>query len=220
MRTKDPGTTNSHSSPHSIHIPGGHGGALAIPRGALFRITDLHGAQIVDLIAFALPSMREKLSVAATRYELSGGAIAVGDLLYSNDQRPMLRLRRDTVKVHDMTYMACNPGFYAEMGLEGHRSCAENLADAVREAGYGSGEGDGGVVKGRLDLPDPWNVFQNTPNYTLKALNTSRAGDYVELEALMDVLVVASSCPYDVDGFNGGVATDVMIEIVGEKGDR
>ena len=112
-----------------------------------------------------------------------------------------------------MTYMACNPGFYAEMGLKGHRSCAENLAEAMEHAGYGGGRRSEDI----LDLPDPWNLFQNTPNYTLKGLNTSRAGDYIELEAMMDVLVVASSCPYDQDGFNGGEATDVMIEIVGRR---
>ncbi|KAL9095816.1 MAG: hypothetical protein Q9165_001813 [Trypethelium subeluteriae] len=201
------------SPPQSILIRGGHGGALAIPRHSIFRITDLHGSQIVDLLAFRLPSLREHLSVSYTRYHHRGGALAAGDRLYTNDNRPILRIRADTVRVHDMTFMACNPGFYAEQGLAGHRNCAENLVEGLRSWGVGEG-----VVRDRLDLPDPWNVFQNTPEYTLKGgLGTSRAGDYIELEAEMDVLVVGSSCPYDVDGFNGGEATDVMIEIVGRK---
>ena len=202
------------SPARSVLIPGGHGGALTIPSDSVFRITDLHGSQVVDFLTFALPSLREKLSMSHTRYKHRGGAIAAGDTLYSNAHRPILRVRTDTVKVHDMTYMACNPGFYAEMGLAGHRNCAKNLAEAIERAGYGGR----GRLEGILDLPDPWNLFQNTPNYTLKGLNTSRAGDYIELEALMDVLVVASSCPYDQDGFNGGEATDVMIEIVGQRG--
>lgn len=104
--------------------------------------------------------------------------------------------------------MSCNPGFYDEMGLRGHRNCAENLAEALAEAGWGEGGG-------RLGLPDPWNLFQNTPNYSLKGLNTSRAGDFIEVEALMDCLVVASACPFDRDGFNGGKATDIAMVIVG-----
>ncbi|KAF2235375.1 hypothetical protein EV356DRAFT_514456 [Viridothelium virens] len=201
------------SPPQSILIPGGHGGALSIPRNSIFRITDLHGQQIVDLLAFRLPSLRERLSVSYTRYQQRGGALAAGDHLYTNNNNPMLRIREDSVRVHDMTFMACNPGFYAEQGLAGHRNCSENLLEGLRAAGVGEE-----LVRDRLELPDPWNVFQNSPEYTLKGgLSTSRAGDYIELEAEMDVLVVGSSCPYDVEGFNGGNATDVMIEIVGRK---
>lgn len=103
--------------------------------------------------------------------------------------------------------MSCNPGFYDDLGLHGHRSCAENLAEAMAAAGHAE-------QVGRLDLPDPLNLFQNTPNYSLKGINTSRAGDFIELEALMHCLVVASACPFDSDGFNGGKATDIAMVIV------
>ncbi|KAL9629559.1 MAG: hypothetical protein Q9204_005201, partial [Flavoplaca sp. TL-2023a] len=45
---------------------------------------------------------------------------------------------------------------------------------------------------------DPFNVFQNTPDMTLKDLGCSRAGDFVEFEVLKDAVVGVSSCPYDV----------------------
>lgn len=45
---------------------------------------------------------------------------------------------------------------------------------------------------------DPFNVFQNTPDMTLKDLGCSRAGDFVEFEVLKDAVVAVSSCPYDV----------------------
>ena len=46
---------------------------------------------------------------------------------------------------------------------------------------------------------DPFNVFQNTPDYSLKDLGCSRPGDYVEFEVLgRDCVVGVSSCPYDV----------------------
>ena len=38
---------------------------------------------------------------------------AVGQLLYSNHARKMFKVVEDRVKVHDMQYMACNPGLYA-----------------------------------------------------------------------------------------------------------
>lgn len=49
---------------------------------------------------------------------------------------------------------------------------------------------------------DPFNVFQNTPDMTLKDLGCSRAGDFVEFEVLKDAVVAVSSCPYDVVSAN------------------
>lgn len=91
---------------------------------------------------------------------------------------------------HDMTFMACNPAFYAEKGCKGHRSCAENIAEAMAPWGMSSYLEAASV--------DPFNVFQNTPDMTLKDLGCSRPGDFVEFEVLKDAVVGVSSCPYDV----------------------
>ena len=56
-----------------------------------------------------------------------------------------------------------------------------------------------------------FNIFQNTPNYTLKPLGSSKPGDYIEFEALKDIICAASCCPYDLDGVNGGKITDVAV---------
>lgn len=62
----------------------------------------------------------------------------------------------------------------------------------------------------KLNL-DPFNIFQNTPNYSLKALGSSKPGDYIEFKAMKDIICAASCCPYDLRGFNGGKVTDVAI---------
>lgn len=65
-----------------------------------------------------------------------------------------------------------------------------------------------------LEVQDPFNVFQNTPGYTLKPLGCSRAGDFVEFEVFCrkrdegagagmgegegEVVVAVSCCPWDV----------------------
>ena len=86
--------------------------------------------------------------------------------------------------------MACNPAFYASMGLPNHRSCAQNIAEAMRPWGMTSYLQAASV--------DPFNVFQNTPDYSLKDLGCSRLGDFVQFEVLKDAVVGVSSCPYDV----------------------
>ena len=174
-------------------VTGGHGYAFEVSRGTSFRIVDIHGRQIVDMMAWVLPypSSCELLSMSYTRYVLNGSAPpAIGDYLVTNKQEPIFKLTADPCHTHDMTFMACNPSFYKEMGLEGHRSCAENIAEAMKPWGMSSYLEAASV--------DPFNVFQNTPDMTLKDLGCSRPGDYVEFEVLKDAVVAVSSCPYDV----------------------
>ncbi|KAF7505859.1 hypothetical protein GJ744_012481 [Endocarpon pusillum] len=88
-----------------------------------------------------------------------------------------------------------------KLGQKGHRSCATNIAEVMKPYG----------MKSHLEVTHPFNVFQNTPNYTIKALNTSRPGDYIQFEALKDTVCAVSCCPYDLNGFNGGPVTDIAI---------
>ena len=174
-------------------VTGGHGYAFEVSRGTSFRIIDIHGSQIVDMMAWVLPypSSCEHLSMSYTRYVLNGSAPpAIGDCLVTNKQEPIFKLTADACHTHDMTFMACNPAFYAAMGLDGHRSCAENIAEAMKPWGMSSYLQAASV--------DPFNVFQNTPDMALKDLGCSRPGDYVEFEVLKDAVVAVSSCPYDV----------------------
>jgi uncharacterized protein len=124
----------------------------------------------------------------------------------------MFEITGDEVKCHDMLFMACNPSFYKKLRREGHRSCAENVAEAMNVAGF---TGAGGEGEGRgfewSDVHDPFNVFQNTPYYSLKALGCSRAGDWLEMKALVGCVVALSCCPYEGGGFNGGRVTDVGV---------
>ena len=82
-----------------------HGGAFHVKKGQCVKITDLHGQQVVDFIAFMEPDYKEKLSMSFTRYHLSGGAIAEGDWLWTNADHKIAGVKEDKVKVHDMTYM-------------------------------------------------------------------------------------------------------------------
>ncbi|KAL9016990.1 MAG: hypothetical protein Q9185_005685 [Variospora sp. 1 TL-2023] len=209
-----PAEASNGSEPTTHIVPGGHGHAFEVKRGTAFRIIDLHGQQIVDLMAWVLPypSSLEHLSMSYTRYVLNGEAPpAVGDCLVTNKQEPIFKITADVCHTHDMTFMACNPAFYAAMGLKGHRSCAENIAGAMKPWG----------MESYLEATavDPFNVFQNTPDMSLKDLGCSRPGDVIEFDVLKDAVVAVSSCPYDVDGFGGGKATDIAV-VTGLKPQR
>jgi uncharacterized protein len=176
------------ATPHTHLVPAGHGYAFEVKMGEHLRVVDLHGKQVVDFAAWALPDTKEKLSMAYTRLRLAGITPMVGECLLTNKDEPIFRLVADTVKVHDMTFPSCFPEMYEKLGQKGHRSCAANFAEVMRPYG----------MKSYLEVTDPFNIFQNTPNYTLKPLNSSRAGDYIQLEALKDTVCAVSCCPYDV----------------------
>ncbi|OAL32896.1 hypothetical protein AYO20_07687 [Fonsecaea nubica] len=187
-------------------VPAAHGHAFEVKASSHFRIVDLHGQQVVDFMAWTLPyspaTNSEHFSTSYTRYALGGSASPqVGEALYTNRDRKMFTIVADMVKTHDLLYMACNPGFYARNGHPVHRSCATNVAEAMKPWG----------MKHWSEVVDPFNVFQNTPYYTIKALNCSRPGDFLEMRAEVDAVCAVSSCPFEDDGFNGGRATDIAV---------
>jgi uncharacterized protein YcgI (DUF1989 family) len=197
---------------HHTIVPAGHGYAFFVRAKTRFRIIDLHGEQIVDFLAWvATPEGTtdriEKLSMAYTRYRLRGATPAIDECLYTNRDRPLFRITADCVKMHDMTFPCCYPELYEKAGLKGHRACATNIAEAMGKFG----------MRSHLEVPDPFNIFQNSPFYALKGgLGCSRAEDYIEFEAMDNAVVAVSSCPYDLEGLNGGKVTDVAVAIVGD----
>jgi uncharacterized protein len=198
-------------------IPASHGYAAALKAGTSFRLIDMHGQQVIDMSAFVLPfthnsiTSAEHLSTSYTNYHLRGQPLAVGDAVYTNMDRPLLRLSHDVVHTNDLTFMSCFPKLYLDSGFKPgeHRSCTENMLESFKPWG----------MKHLTEVRDPCNVFQNTPAYTLKPLNASRKGDWIQFDVLIDCVVGWSCCPYDLNGFNGGKVTEVVVVMGLEPGD-
>jgi len=183
-------------------VKGGHGYAFEVNEGENFRVIDLHGEQVTDFAAWVKgTNLIEKLSMSYTRLRLVGVPPEKGEYLYTNKDEPIFQIIHDTVRMHDMTFPSCFPETYERESRPNHRSCAGNVAEVMKPYGMGS----------YLEVTDPFNIFMNTPNYTLKRLNPSKAGDYIEFKAMKDVVIAVSSCPYDMHGIEGRAPTDVAI---------
>lgn len=185
-------TVNPNEPPASAKtyiVPAKQGYAFKVRQGDVFRVVDLYGNQIVDLMAFVdRPGLEERVTMSFTRYSLKGKQPKPGDYLLTNTDAKALKITADTYGTHDMTIMTCSPEFYARYGLHDHRSCNVNIAEAM--APYG--------IKSRLQLPDPFNLFQDSPNYERGPGPYSKPGDYIEFEAQMDLVLGLSCCPADV----------------------
>jgi len=172
--------------------------------GQYVTIVDLEGAQAGDFVAINQNNPKEGISSVRTRRHLRSLFFGIGDTLLSNYDNPMLKVVLDTIGVHDSTVPACDPTRYSvDFGVPGHRNCLENLHDGL----LAHHEID------ILDVPEPFNLFQNSPvvadGRTGVVNPSSKAGDRIVFEVLMDLVCALSPCPQDIIPGNGLCPTEM-----------
>jgi uncharacterized protein len=147
------------------------------------------------------------MAVVHTRAATSRLFPAIGEHFVTQRRRPILTLVEDTSPgQHDMLIAACDPERYAALGDPGHRSCAENLREALAAVGH----------RYSGPTPQPINVFMRIPvdqGGRLQWLAASTApGDSISFEAVIDCVVVVSACPQDIVGINAGSPSPLVVE--------
>jgi uncharacterized protein len=189
------------------HVEGGTGYAFVAPQGSRFRIVDVQGQQVSDLVVFLHDDLTERLSAGNTR-KLNGRLkLAREGVLYSTRCRPLLRITADTAGEHDMLFSSCSAYDYrVRFGLTTeHNSCLSILTGVL--APHGIAE---------WMIPDPFNVFQHseiTSDWRLLTREPkSRPGDFVEFQAECDCLVALTACPQDQNPCNGWRITDILVQ--------
>lgn len=189
-----------------VLVKGGRGHAFTIARGGRFRVVDVEGKQVSDLVVFLTQDPTERFSQANTR-KLNGALkISRDSVLYSTRCRPLLRITEDTVGEHDLLFSSCSANDYrVRFGLTTeHNSCLSILTDVLMP--YGIPESM---------IPDPFNIFQRTeitPDWGLVTREPlSRPGDFIELQAEADCLVGLTACPQDQNPCNGWTITDIKV---------
>ena len=182
---------------HTI-IEARYGTATALRTGEIIKVINSHGSQVLDSWAFSAADAHEYMCMQHTHSVNSSINIEPGWNLVTNRRRPILQLVEDSSPgKHDTVLCACNSAIYAELGVTGdHRSCEDNLHEVLRANGISL-----------TFTPPPLNLFMNTPVVTGGAIDrrapVSKAGDFVRLKAMMDLLIVFSACPQDITPING-----------------
>ncbi len=195
MRVRD---SKPHEMNEPVTIAGGHAKAFTLECGEQIRIVNLEGSQVVDAWAFSTLVPEEFLSTEHTRSCLQKLIPAVGDALYSNRRRPILRISEDTSPgVHDLLLSACDVDRYRLLGVDGyHRNCADNLREALAELNMSAPE-----------IPSPFNIFENVRIGDNGELSIQppvvAAGESISLVAELDIVLVLSCCPMDIALTNG-----------------
>ena len=180
-------------------LPARQGTAVVLAAGERLEIINREGGQVVDWWALAHPrdGEDEYASMEHTRAALRRLVPRVGDAIYSTRRRPLLTLVADSSPgVHDTLIAACDPERYRLLGgAPDHPSCAQNFAAAIAEHG-----------RSLPRAPAPLNLFMAIPWSQEGELafepSPAQAGDSVTFQAEIDVLVVVSACPMDLNPIN------------------
>ncbi len=180
-----------------VEIPARHGAAIEVARGQVLRVIDVEGQQVGDLVCFNRHDVTERYSPQNTVLFNRTIYPKVGATLVSDRGRPMMRLIADDVGVHDLICGSCSDEYYKNrLDFHGeHRSCRGNLAEAMAPWGVPPRE-----------VPFSFNVFMRWPvdpdGTVVPMAAPSKAGDYVDLLAEMDLVVANSACPSDITPTN------------------
>ena len=164
------------------------GKAIPVKKGERLTLTQLGDGQRVEFNCFNLHDYKERMSVGHMRREAFH--IGTGRIIWSNSPRyrPMMKIvaMPDSCG-SDLLVAGCwHGGLDRQYGLTDHPNCQDTMADAIAEYGLTND-----------DTHDPLNLWLNTDWDHVGAYlvpNTGRAGDKVEMVALMDVLAVPAIC--------------------------
>jgi uncharacterized protein YcgI (DUF1989 family) len=123
----------------------------------------------------------------------------------------MLTIVDDTVGVHHASAGCCNEAAnFLRYGERGTRNCLDNLTKAAEPLGLT-----------QKDIPGAFCPFMKVIQHPDGAYEIqepdSRAGDYLDLRAEMDLFVAISNCPQDRNPCNGFNPTPLRVITWGER---
>ena len=194
-----------------IKIPARSAVAVEVTIGQIFRVVNSEGGQVVDLWAFNLQDVNEFLSMSHSRTATYRLMFRSGDTLVSNYFNPIIGFLEDrSPGKHDTLHAACSTGSFKYFGEDaGHPNCQSNLLRCLQDRGFDL-----------KTIPDPWNLFEHTTlgeDLTLRDESASaKPGDYVELRAEQQLLVVCSACPSTIGTISGDVPVGAAVEFPDE----
>ena len=193
-----------------IRIASATARGFMVKAGEYIQIIDVSGRQMTDFQCFSARKLdkgfENALDATITR-TLTGRAYPTPGLpskAFALDFEPLVEVVQDTCGRHDAFATACNPRYYDDIGYPGHVNCTENFNYALDPFGIAK-------RKGWEALNFFYNTRMDHANVIVSDEAWSRAGDYVLVKALTDLVCVTSACPDDTTAGNGWTPTDIHV---------
>ena len=185
-------------------IPACSGMKIDVKQGQSITVIDIEGGQVVDFFAEVNGNVNEFLSTGVTIDCNESLKLNVGDIIYTNLYRPMIKVITDDVGEHDLLHPCCRPemyDFFYHNGEE-HPNCFDNINRVLDE---------------QRAVIVPVNLFMHTKISTNGSISVeepvSKAGDKIVLKALMDITLGVAACSVSESKCNRGTCSPVKIVV-------
>lgn len=167
-----------------------------ISAGQMLRLIDVEGQQAIDFLCFGVEPYADQVE----RYHMPNTikipkqlTLEKGSILYSQFARPMMTVTEDSCGGHDTIFGCCSFAVdQVRYGAQNGECCQRNFEREMARHGLGPEH----VVANA-------NFFMNVPvaqNGHVDIIDSqSKAGDFVDLRAEMDVIAVLSNCPQELN---------------------
>lgn len=183
-------------------VPGGWYTTVRMSRGEVLRIIDDSGCASVSLIAWRMEDTSERINCADTVKVQWSAALSKGRVILSDMGHVMLSVIEDTSGAHDLMIGGSTAASALERFGAVTRNTRENFIAAAAKVGLSV-----------RDIPPCVTFFAPVTTDEAGRLvwrdGRKHAGDFVDLRAEMNLIVVVSNCAHPLDP-NGGVAPEAV----------
>lgn len=180
---------------------------LKITAGQVVRVIDVEGEQVMDTVTLNANDPSEHASMPWTTFLNRTWRLKKGNTIYSIRCNPMFKIVEDTVGLNYSGGGFCTAeANFTRYGVAHTRNCGDNLANALAPFGvpryYVAESGEFAIFMHVAFDPDGACEIR-APK--------SKAGDYMDLEAQMDVLLSLSVCPQERNPCNNFKAKPMRV---------
>ena len=185
-------------------IPADWYAAVRLRRGEALRISDPTGLASVAMIGWREEDPSERINCADTVKVQWSSAISRGRVILSDMGRVLFSLIEDTSGAHDLMVGGSTPASTYQANGETSRNTQENFIAGAAKVGLGV-----------RDIPPCVTFFApvsvDAGGRFLWSANRKRPGDFVDLRAEMNAILVLSTCAHPLDPARRSAARPVVL---------
>lgn len=182
-------------------VPGGGHTSFVLKRGQLLRLTDIEGGANVSLLLLNAHEKSERLNLPDTLKCQHTARLTAGHCLYSDMGRILAAITADTCGWHDSMGGLLNAAEVAEKYGQGRYQELRNgfFRNGMDNLLVELGKWDLGLADLLMNLNLFSKITVDSDGCFHFEAGNSKAGDYIELYAPMDTLVVLTALQHPMD---------------------